>query len=124
MAHNHNMPDELDFAKLSVLQKVGRMSFTVIAKKLHVFIGTICTRFNKLIEEDTINIIGRVNPDKAGFRSYALIAVFLRTAPLKEAVAKQIVQYSKVSLLAMTSGDYDLKVDFMCRENDYLVNFF
>ena len=55
MAHNHNMPDELDFAKLSVLQKVGRMSFTVIAEKLHVFIGTICTRFNKLIEEGTTN---------------------------------------------------------------------
>lgn len=55
MAHNHNMPDKLNFTLLSFLQKDGRMSFTVIAKKLHVFIGTICTRFNKLIEEGTTN---------------------------------------------------------------------
>ena len=124
MAHNHNMPDKLNFTLLSFLQKDGRMSFTVIAKKLHVFIGTICTRFNNLIEEDTINIIGRVNPDKAGFRSYALTAVFVRPAPLKETVAQQKKQYTEVSLLAMTSGDYDLKVDFMCRDNDHQVNFF
>lgn len=68
-------------------------------------------------------IIGRVNPDKAGFRSYALIAVFVRPAPLKEAVAQQIVQYPEVSFLAVITGDYDLKVDVMCRDNDHLVNF-
>jgi Lrp/AsnC family transcriptional regulator for asnA, asnC and gidA len=123
MAHNPNIPDELDFAILSFLQKDGRMSFTVIAEKLNVSIGTIRTRFNKLIEDGTINIIGRVNPDKVGFRSYAHIAVFVRPAPLKEAVALQIVQYPEVSFLALTSGDYDLEVDVMCRDNDHLVNF-
>jgi Lrp/AsnC family transcriptional regulator for asnA, asnC and gidA len=123
MAQHHNIPDELDFAILSFLQKDGRMSFTVIAEKLHVSIGTIRTRFNKLIEDGTINIIGRVNPDKVGFRSYAHIAVFVRPATLKEAVAQQILQYPEVSFLAMTSGDYDLEVDVMCRDNDHLVNF-
>ena len=59
--------DDLDFAILSCLQKDGRMSFTVIAEKLNVSIGTIRTRVNKFIEEGTINIIGRVNPDKVGF---------------------------------------------------------
>lgn len=123
MSNNNNIPDELDFAILSFLQKDGRMSFTVIAEKLHVSIGTIRTRFNKLIEEGTINIVGRVNPDKVGFRSYAHIAVFVRPASLKEAIAQQIVQYPEVSFLAMTSGDYDLEVDVMCRDNDHLVNF-
>ena len=49
------------------------MSFTVIADKLKVSIGTVRTRFNKLIEDGTINIIGRVDPDKVGFRCYAHI---------------------------------------------------
>lgn len=115
--------DDLDFAILSCLQKDGRMSFTVIAEKLKVSIGTIRTRFNKLIEEGTINIIGRVDPEKVGFRSYAHIAVYVRPATLKEKVAQKITRLSEVSFLAMTSGDYDLEVDVMCRDNDHLVEF-
>ena len=115
--------DDLDFAILSYLQKDGRMSFTVIAEKLKVSIGTIRTRFNKLIEDGTINIIGRVDPEKVGFRSYAHIAVYVRPATLKEKVAQKIAKLSEVSFLAMTSGDYDLEVDVMCRDNDHLVQF-
>ena len=118
-----NTLDDLDFAILSFLQKDGRMSFTVIAEKLGVSIGTIRTRFNKLIEDGTINIIGRVDPDKVGFRSYAHIAVFVRPATLKEKVAQEIMKMPEVSFLAMTSGDYDLEVDVMCRDNDHLVRF-
>ncbi|MEO6228891.1 MAG: Lrp/AsnC family transcriptional regulator [Ferruginibacter sp.] len=115
--------DDLDFAILTFLQKDGRMSFTVIAEKLKVSIGTIRTRFNKLIEDGTVNIIGRVDPEKVGFRSYAHIAVYVRPATLKEKVAQKIAKLSEVSFLAMTSGDYDLEVDVMCRDNDHLVQF-
>lgn len=118
-----NKLDELDFAILSYLQQDGRMSFTVIAEKLKVSIGTIRTRFNKLIEDGAINIIGRVDPEKVGFHSYAHIAVFVRPAPLKEKVAQRIGKMPEVSFLAATSGDYDLEVDVMCRDNDHLVSF-
>ena len=121
--NNNNALDELDFAILSYLQKDGRMSFTVIAKKLKVSIGTIRTRFNKLIEDGTINIIGRVNPDKIGFGSYAHIAIFIRPITLNEQVANKIAKKPEVSFLALTSGDYDLEVDVMCRDNDHLVQF-
>ena len=123
MEKNHSGLDKLDFDILSHLQEDGRMSFTVIAEKLNVSIGTIRTRFNKLIEDGTINIIGRVDPEKVGFRSYAHIAVFVRPATLKEKVAQKISKMSEVSFLAMTSGDYDLEVDAMCRDNDHLVEF-
>lgn len=113
--------DNLDFAILTELQQDGRMSFTVIAEKLNVSIGTIRTRFNKLIEEGTINIIGRVNPDIVGFKSYAHIAVYIRPATLKEKVAQKIGKLPEVSFLAMTSGEYDLEVDVMCRDNEHLV---
>ncbi len=118
-----NTLDDLDFAILSFLQKDGRMSFTVIAEKLKVSIGTIRTRFNKLIEDGTVSIIGRVDPDKVGFRSYAHIAVYVRPATLKEKVAQTISKLSEVSFLAMTSGDYDLEVDVMCKDNEHLVRF-
>ncbi|HPH86278.1 MAG TPA: Lrp/AsnC family transcriptional regulator [Ferruginibacter sp.] len=124
MANNDNIVlDKLDFEILSFLQQDGRMSFTVIADKLKVSIGTIRTRFNKLIEDGTVNIIGRVDPDKVGFRCYAHIAVFVRPATLKEKVANKIAKLPEVSFLAMTSGDYDLEVDVMCRDNNHLVDF-
>ncbi len=115
--------DKLDFEILSFLQEDGRMSFTVIAEKLGVSIGTIRTRFNKLIEDGTVNIIGRVNPDKVGFRSYAHIALYVRPATFKDKVAQKIVKMPEVSFLALTSGDYDLEVDVMCRDNNHLVDF-
>ena len=123
MQNNPTILDELDFAILEFLQKDGRMSFTIIAEKLKVSIGTIRTRFNRLIEDGTVNIIGRVDPEKVGFRAYAHIAVYVRPATLKEKVAQKIAKLSEVSFLAMTSGDYDLEVDVMCRDNDHLVQF-
>ena len=112
--------DDMDFAILNYLQADGRTSFTVIAQKLKVSIGTIRTRFNRLLEDKVINIIGRVDPAKVGFRCYAHIAVFVRPATLKEQVAKTIAAMPEVSFLAGTSGDYDLEVDVMCRDNDHL----
>ena len=121
--NGQNGLDQLDFDILSFLQQDGRMSFTVIAEKLKVSIGTVRTRFNKMIEDGTVNIIGRVDPDKVGFRCYAHIAVFVRPATLKEKVAKKIASLPEVSFLAMTSGEYDLEVNVMCRDHGHLVQF-
>ena len=115
--------DGLDFSILSCLQEDGRMSFTVIAEKLDVSIGTIRTRLNKLIEDGIIHIVGRVDPEKVGFKSYAHIAVFIQPATLKESVAQKIAKMPEVSFLASVSGDYDLEVDVMCRDNNHLMNF-
>jgi len=115
--------DDIDFAIISFLQNDGRTSFTVIAEKLNVSIGTIRTRFNRLLEDNVITIIGRVDPGKVGFRSYAHVAVYVRPATLKEQVAKAIAIMPEVSFLAGTFGEYDLEVDVMCRDNDHLVDF-
>lgn len=118
-----NSLDEVDFAIIGFMQNDGRTSFTVIAEKLNVSIGTIRTRFNRLLEEKVITIIGRVDPGKVGFRSYAHVAVYVRPAHLKEQVAQLIALMPEVSFLAGTFGEYDLEVDVMCRDNDHLVDF-
>lgn len=123
MKNDEYKPDELDFSILSCLQEDGRMSFTIIAEKLNVSIGTIRTRFNKLMEDGIIHIIGRVDPKKVGFKSYASIAVFVSPANLKDSVAQKISKMSEVSFLAATSGDYDLEVDVMCVDNNHLMQF-
>lgn len=119
---NNNVPlDELDFAILLQLQQDGRMSFTIMAEKVGASISTIRTRVTKLIEDKTIQIIGRVNPEKVGFHAYATIKIAVRPANLIEGVANELQGFPEVSFLAITSGDFDLEVDVMCRDNNHLL---
>lgn len=113
--------DELDFSVLVLLQQDGRVSFTVMAEKLGVSISTVRTRVTRLLEDKTIQIVGRVNPEKVGFHAYAHIKISVRPANLIEQVANQLLELREVSFLAITSGDFDLEVDVMCRDNNHLL---
>jgi Lrp/AsnC family transcriptional regulator for asnA, asnC and gidA len=119
--HHNGSLDELDFSILMLLQSDGRMSFTVMAEKLGVSISNIRMRVGKLIEDKTIQIVGRVNPEKVGFHAYAHIKVSVRPANLIQKVADQLVHLPEISFLATTSGDFDIEVDVMCRDNTHLV---
>ena len=113
--------DELDFQILRELQKDGAMSLTIIAKKLKVSIGTVRNRLSKLIEENTVQIIGRVDPDKVGFHAYARIFISVKPAKLIQVSAKKLSQFPEVSFLAMISGKYDLELNVQCRDNLHLI---
>lgn len=125
MSHPHKFHDgdldETDFSILLQLQEDGRKSFTLMAEALGVSISTIRTRVTKLIEDKTIQIIGRINPEKVGFHAYASIRISVRPANLIESVAKQLLEFKEVSFLAITSGNYNLEVDVMCRDNNHLI---
>jgi Lrp/AsnC family transcriptional regulator for asnA, asnC and gidA len=122
-AHSNNSPlDDLDFSILMLLQQDGRISFTVMAEKLKVSISNIRMRVGKLIDDKTIQIVGRVNPEKVGFHAYAHIKIAVRPANLIQHVTDQLIHLPEVSFLATTSGDFDIEVDVMCRDNTHLVN--
>jgi Lrp/AsnC family transcriptional regulator for asnA, asnC and gidA len=113
--------DKLDFAILTELQKDGRKSFTDIAHSLKVSVGTVRNRYNVLIKNHTLTIIGRVDPEKIGFHAYAHIFIKVRPVTELENVAGKIAKFPEVSFLAMTSGQYDLEVNVQCRTNDHLI---
>lgn len=113
--------DELDFAVLRQLQRDGRMSFTVMAERLGVSISTIRTRVGKLIGDRTIQIVGRVDPERVGFHAYAHLKIAVRPAMFVNQVAGQLQSLREVSFLAMTSGDFDLEVEVICRDNHHLL---
>jgi Lrp/AsnC family transcriptional regulator for asnA, asnC and gidA len=112
--------DELDFTILSYLQKDGRMSFTGIASKMGMSVGAIRNQVGKLIEDKTLQVIGRVDPNRVGFQAYASIYVAVRPAGLIDSVAAELARLPEVSFLVAISGDYDLEVNVMCRNNDHL----
>lgn len=122
-SNQNNAPlDDLDLSILMLLQGDGRMSFTVMAEKLNVSISNIRMRVGKLIEDKTIQIVGRVNPEKVGFHAYAHVKIAVRPANLIQSITDQLLHIPEVSFLATTSGDFDIVVDLMCRDNNHLVS--
>jgi len=113
--------DMLDYQILREIQKDGAMSLTIIAKKLKVSIGTIRNRLSRLIEDNTVQIIGRVDPAKVGFHAYARIFISVKPAKLIQTTATNLSKLPEVSFLAMISGKYDLELNVQCRDNNHLI---
>jgi Lrp/AsnC family transcriptional regulator for asnA, asnC and gidA len=75
----------------------------------------------RLLEEKTIQIIGRIDPDKVGFHAYARIFISVKPAKYIKEVAKNLVGLPEVSFLALISGKYDLELNVQCRDNNHLL---
>lgn len=114
--------DNLDFAILQQLQEDGRKSFTDIADVLNVSIGTIRTRTTRLLEDKTLQVIGRVDTNKVGFGAYAHIAITVKSIDLIEEVIEALSRFTEISFMAEVSGEYDLEMNVMCIDNQHLSN--
>lgn len=111
--------DDLDFAILNHLQEDGRKPFTEIAKALGVTEGTIRNRVAKLTADETLKVIGLVDPHRIGFDTPALIGVSVQPGLLDDVVAA-ISKFPEVSYLLLVAGEYDLMVEVMCRDRSHL----
>ncbi len=120
--NNGGYIDDLDFAILSLVQEDGRMSFTDIAKTLGIAVGTVRNRFTKMIEDKTVQIIGRINPHHVGFNAPATITVSIEPQHIEEAI-ETIANFPEVSYLSVVTGEYDVMVDVMCRDANHLTDF-
>jgi Lrp/AsnC family transcriptional regulator for asnA, asnC and gidA len=119
---SRNNLDDLDFKILEHLLHDGRKSFTEIADALKVSVGTVRNRYNDLVKENILTIVGRVNPEKIGFHTYAQVYLKIRPVDRVMEVAAQLEKIPELSFLAMISGSYDLEVNLMCRDHDHLLD--
>jgi Lrp/AsnC family transcriptional regulator for asnA, asnC and gidA len=114
--------DERDLEILAILQKDGRVPFTEIAKKLGVAEGTVRNRVAKLQENQTLQIVGMLDPHRLGYEAPAIIGLSIRPPHLEEA-AEAIAMLPEVSYLIMVSGEFDLLVEVMCENRQRLADF-
>ncbi|GAA4820004.1 Lrp/AsnC family transcriptional regulator [Algivirga pacifica] len=113
--------DSLDFSILAHLQEDGRKSFTDIAEEMGVSVGTVRNRYNKLVQENVLHIIGWTDPVKAGFNAYARVTVDVKPISKLDAVAEALLNIDEISFLAYTSGDHDLEINLQCKDNKHLM---
>lgn len=114
--------DERDLEILAILQKDGRVPFTEIAKELGVAEGTVRNRVAKLQENQTLQILGMLDPHQLGYEAPAIIGLSIRPPHLEEA-AEAIALLPEVSYLIMVSGGFDLLVEVMCENRQSLATF-
>ena len=114
--------DQLDIELMAALQDDGRMSFKDISELLEVSIGTIRNRYNRLVQDNVLHIIGWADPVRAGYNSYARINIEVRPTEKIRSVADQLLTIPEVSFLAITSGQYDLEINLVCRDNLHLLD--
>jgi Lrp/AsnC family transcriptional regulator for asnA, asnC and gidA len=98
------------------------MRFTDIADKLGVTEGTVRKRANRLIDNETVKIMGLVDPHKVGFEAPAIIQVNINP-PFLDKAAKAIKKFPEVSYLLMVAGEFDLLVEVRCRDREHLAHF-
>ncbi|HSG15379.1 MAG TPA: Lrp/AsnC family transcriptional regulator [Anaerolineae bacterium] len=114
--------DALDRSIVALLQEDGRIRYTEIAKALDVTEGTVRNRVAKLLENQTIQIIGVLDPHRMGYNAPAIIGVSIQP-PLLEEAAAEIASMPEVSYLIMVAGEYDLIVEVFCRDREHLTAF-
>ncbi|MCA9981590.1 MAG: Lrp/AsnC family transcriptional regulator [Anaerolineales bacterium] len=113
--------DNLDYQILTHLQEDGRKPFTEIAKALGVTEGTVRNRVSKLTADETVKLIGLVDPHRVGFDAPALVWVTVKPGFLDTAVA-EISEFPEVSYLLLVAGEYDLLVEVMCPDREHLMS--
>lgn len=113
--------DTMDVAILRKLQEDGRMSFTDMAAQLEVSVGMVRNRYNRLIDQRIIHIIGWADPVKVGLNAYARVLLAIRPSNRIKQVADLLLPMEEVSFLAQTSGNYNLEINLICNNNDHLL---
>lgn len=114
--------DQLDWSLLHHLQEDGRRSFTELAEELKVSVGTIRNRYHRLVEDNVLHIIGWTDPVKAGFNAYARVTIEVKPTELIREVAQALIKVQEVTFLAITSGQYDLEINLLCKDNRQLLD--
>ncbi|QLE00714.1 Lrp/AsnC family transcriptional regulator [Galbibacter sp. BG1] len=121
MKENNYKLSKLDSSLIKLLKKDGRMSFTDIASQLDVSVNTIRNRYNKLVDDGLLHILGWVDPTKTGFNSYNRVTIEVSPSHLIESVAKKLMDIPEVSFLALTSGPSDIEINLICKDNRHLL---
>ena len=111
------LTDQFDQKLVELLRKDGRISFTDLAKELGVSVSTVRNRYNKLVDDKVLHILGWVDPTRTGYNSYNRITIDVRPSGLAEEVARELMKVKEVAFVALTSGSSDIEINLICRDH-------
>ena len=115
--------DDVDREILKILQENYRISYQELSKKLGKAASTIHNRVQNMVNEGIIKEFDTIiDPFKVGFEAIAVLGISVD--PLKvHDVAKEIASFKQVQLVATSTGDHDLIVRIIEKDEKSLWRF-
>ncbi len=114
--------DRVEKMIIELLQADGRVSFVYMAENIGVTEGTIRRKYNRLVSEGIVRIVGIADPRTVGFSSLTIIG--LAVAPgMVETVAQEVSELDAVYYVATTTGNLDIMIRAYFPDNSCLSRF-
>jgi Lrp/AsnC family transcriptional regulator, regulator for asnA, asnC and gidA len=112
--------DGVDKRLIEALQHNGREPFRRIAAEVGVSEATIRARYQRLCEENILQVTGVTNPLGLGFEAQAMVGI--RTSGPPEPVAEEIAQWDEADYVVITAGQFDVLVEILCSDRRQLLD--
>lgn len=114
--------DEKDRKILMILQKDGRESLTIIAKKVNLSIDSVHKRIKEMKRKGVFSAGIFIDPRVIGFPLVADIKIKLRniTERQKESFIEHLTDHPRVIELLSIMGDFDLTLVLIAEDTDEL----
>ncbi|MEA5464675.1 Lrp/AsnC family transcriptional regulator [Leptothoe sp. PORK10 BA2] len=114
--------DQLDLNIIKFLQQNGRIAYSDIARSIDAPEATIRYRVKRLIDEKIISISAFINTGKIKYENVAYIELEV-TPTFLEANISDLIAMENISYVASVTGEFDLMLEYIYRDNDDLLNF-
>jgi Lrp/AsnC family transcriptional regulator for asnA, asnC and gidA len=112
--------DRIDQRLIEALQKNGREPFRRIAAEVRVSEATIRARYQRLCEDNILQVTGVTNPLGLGFDAQAMVGI--RTSGPPEPAAEAIAQWDEADYVVITAGQFDVLVELICEDRRQLLD--
>jgi Lrp/AsnC family transcriptional regulator, regulator for asnA, asnC and gidA len=112
--------DGIDQRLIEALQQNGREPFRRIAAEVGVSEATIRARYQRLCQDNILQVTGVTNPLGLGFDAIAMVGI--RTHGPPEPVADAISQWDEAGYVVITAGQFDLLVELVCADRRQLLD--
>ena len=112
--------DGIDQGLIEALQTNGREPFRRIAAEVGVSEATIRARYQRLCEDNILQVTGVTNPLGLGFDAQAMVGI--RTSGSPEPVAEAIAQWDEADYVVITAGQFDVLVELICADRRQLLD--
>lgn len=115
--------DIVDRAIVDFLIQDGRMSCTEIARRIgHVSERSVRYRIDRMVKGGVIQVSAVVSPKAVGFPVTADVFIDVEPGRIMD-VARKLMEFECVSYVACSTGETDVSIQIVARNNDELYDF-
>ncbi len=115
--------DEIDKKILQILQENDKVRYQEIGKKLDIGASTVHYRIKKLSENGVIKSFSAIiDPKVVGYDTTAWLGLSVDPTKMDQ-IAQKLAEYDEVQIVTTATGDHDLLVQIIARDEKELWRF-